>query len=99
MADFARVLRDDLIPLLEEYCYDDFEMLKDILGSALVDVDAGRIRDEMFLANREEELIQAISFEQLEPLVLAERSDDGVVETPDGLVDDYGGSDAQDSES
>jgi 5-methylcytosine-specific restriction protein B len=99
MADFARVLRDDLIPLLEEYCYDDFEMLKDILGSALVDVDAGRIRDEMFLANREEELIQAISFEQLEPLVLAERSDDGVVETPDGVVDDYGGSDAQDSES
>jgi 5-methylcytosine-specific restriction enzyme B len=99
MADFARVLRDDLIPLLEEYCYDDFETLKDILGSALVDVDTGRIRDEMFLANREEELIQAISFEQLEPLVLAERSDDVVVEALDGVADDPEGSDAPDSES
>jgi 5-methylcytosine-specific restriction protein B len=35
VAEFARVLRDDIIPLLEEYCYDDFGMLRDILGTAL----------------------------------------------------------------
>jgi 5-methylcytosine-specific restriction protein B len=45
-AEFARVLRDDIMPLLEEYCDDDFAMLRDILGSSLVDVDGGRIRDE-----------------------------------------------------
>jgi len=50
--EFARVLRDDIIPLLEEYCYDDFAALKEILGGELVDVEAGRIREEMFGINR-----------------------------------------------
>ena len=26
VAEFSRILRDDIIPLLEEYCYDDFGM-------------------------------------------------------------------------
>src|SRR5690606_23846202 len=33
----ARVLREDIIPLLEEYCYEDYAALKQILGSAFVD--------------------------------------------------------------
>jgi 5-methylcytosine-specific restriction enzyme B len=70
VAEFARVLRDDIIPLLEEYCYDDFGTLRDIVGTALVDVEAGRIREEIFGANREEELIQALSFEEIQPLVV-----------------------------
>jgi hypothetical protein len=37
VAEFGRVLRDDIIPLLEEYCYDDFATLKEILGNGLVD--------------------------------------------------------------
>jgi hypothetical protein len=56
--------------LLEEYCYDDFATLRDILGSELVDTEAGRIRDEMFGVNREGDLIQAVSFEEMQPLVL-----------------------------
>jgi 5-methylcytosine-specific restriction protein B len=48
VAEFSRVLRDDIIPLLEEYCYDDFGMLRDILGSELVDADSGRIREDIF---------------------------------------------------
>jgi 5-methylcytosine-specific restriction protein B len=43
VAEFARVLRDDIIPLLEEYCYDDFTTLRDILGGELVDAEGGRI--------------------------------------------------------
>ena len=70
VAEFARVLRDDIIPLLEEYCYDDFATLRDILGGELVDTEAGRIRDEMFGVNREGDLIQAVSFEEMQPLVL-----------------------------
>jgi 5-methylcytosine-specific restriction protein B len=97
VADFARVLRDDLIPLLEEYCYDDFQTLRDILGSALIDTDAGRIKEELFAPNREEELIQAISFEQLEPLVLSEGSSDSLVEGPENADDGHDG--GQDSES
>lgn len=72
LAEFARVLRDDIIPLLEEYCYDDFATLKDILGTALVDAEAGRIREELFAVNREDELLQAVLFEEMEPIALAQ---------------------------
>ena len=66
IAEFARVLRDDLVPLLEEYCYDDFALLGDILGNTLVDVQAGRIRDERFEASAGDALIQALRFEEME---------------------------------
>lgn len=72
VAEFARILRDDIIPLIEEYCYDDFSTLKDILGSALVDADAGIIKDDLFTPNREEDLIQAVWFEEMQPLVLGD---------------------------
>ena len=72
IAEFARVLRDDLVPLLEEYCYDDFAMLGDILGNTLVDVQAGRVRDEMFDASAGDMLIQALRFEEMEQFALPE---------------------------
>jgi 5-methylcytosine-specific restriction protein B len=77
VAEFARVLRDDIIPLLEEYCYDDFTALKDILGGELVDAEGGRIREEIFGVNREEDLIQAVSFEEMQPLVIGQEPTDG----------------------
>jgi 5-methylcytosine-specific restriction enzyme B len=90
MAEFSRILRDDIIPLIEEYCYDDFVTLKEILGPELVDVENGRIRDEMFLPSREQDLILALSFEQMQPIVL----DQGLAaagpatEEPDAADDD-----------
>jgi 5-methylcytosine-specific restriction protein B len=73
VADFARVLRDEIIPLLEEYCYDDFDTLKAILGELLVDSENKRIREEIFAASREESFVQAVSYEEMEePLVLTE---------------------------
>ena len=70
LAEFGRVLRDDIIPLLEEYCYSDFAALEEILGKSLVDAEAGRIRDEIFDPKREDELLEAVSFEELQSLVL-----------------------------
>ena len=35
---FFRVVRDEIIPLLEEYCYEDFDALHSILGGGLVDL-------------------------------------------------------------
>jgi 5-methylcytosine-specific restriction enzyme B len=75
-AEFARVLRDDIIPLLEEYCYEDFVTLRDILTNELVDVETGRIREEMFGVNREGDLLQAMAFEEMEPLVLDQEPTD-----------------------
>lgn len=71
-AEFARVVRDEIIPLLEEYCYDDFETLKSILNLSLIDSKVGRIREEMFEPNREAELIQALRFEEMQPVELAQ---------------------------
>jgi 5-methylcytosine-specific restriction enzyme B len=76
VVEFARILRDDIIPLLEEYCYDDFGMLKVILGGELVDAEGGRIREEIFGPNREEDLIQAVSFEEMQALVLDQQPTD-----------------------
>ena len=36
-----RILRDEIVPLLEEYCYDNFHTLQQILGKDLVDERAG----------------------------------------------------------
>jgi 5-methylcytosine-specific restriction enzyme B len=57
---FARILQDDVVPLLEEYCYEDFSTLAKILGSGLVDEQRQRIRHELFEPAREDDLVQAL---------------------------------------
>ena len=60
LAAFKRALRDDIIPLLEEYCYEDFSALQSILGNGLLDADKKRIRQELFEDGQEVELVQAL---------------------------------------
>jgi 5-methylcytosine-specific restriction protein B len=60
LASFKRTLRDDIIPLLEEYCYEDFDALQNILGNSLVDKDKKRIRHELFEDGHEADLVQAL---------------------------------------
>jgi len=60
LAALKRALRDDIIPLLEEYCYEDFGTLGNILGEQLVDVASERIRHELFDEGQEEALIQGL---------------------------------------
>src|SRR5262249_44784786 len=57
---FTRVIRDEIIPLLEEYCYEDYEALHAILGSGLVDVTNRAIRHDLFEEPKRPELIQAL---------------------------------------
>ena len=59
-ARFTRVLAEDIVPLLEEYCYENYSMLREILGQALVDEENQRIRDDLFEPDRREDLIQAL---------------------------------------
>ncbi|MEY9441698.1 AAA family ATPase [Bradyrhizobium elkanii] len=75
VAEFSRVLREDIIPLLEEYCYDDFNALSDILGPSLVDVQGARIRDEMFEPNNEDSLLQALAYEEMQSFTLVESTE------------------------
>lgn len=38
--DFARIIREEIVPLLQEYCYDEYDDLEQILGSQVVDAKA-----------------------------------------------------------
>lgn len=48
LAAFLQVVRDEIIPQLQEYCYEDYAALQRILGQSFVDLEAQRIRDELF---------------------------------------------------
>src|SRR5262249_47905234 len=60
MTALRRALRDDILPLLEEYCYEDFAALQSILGNGLVDVENGRIHHQLFEDGHETALVQAL---------------------------------------
>jgi 5-methylcytosine-specific restriction enzyme B len=63
ITDFAKlvqVLQEDMIPLLEEYCYEDYSALEKILGEGLVDTRKQRIRHELLSASKQAELAQAL---------------------------------------
>jgi 5-methylcytosine-specific restriction protein B len=57
---FSRIIAEDIIPLLEEYCYEDFGALTQILGEAMVDESRQRVREELFTPTRRQDLIQAL---------------------------------------
>ncbi|WP_164483702.1 MULTISPECIES: AAA family ATPase [unclassified Polaromonas] len=73
-ADFSRVFRDEILPLLEEYCYDDLETLGQILGGALIDVENSRIREELFDQHNEDDLFAALHFPEMHRLTLTEEA-------------------------
>jgi 5-methylcytosine-specific restriction enzyme B len=60
VARLAEVVRDDIIPLLEEYCYEDYAALAKILGPILVDAKRQRINAALFEPDRHDELIEAL---------------------------------------
>lgn len=60
LATLKRAIRDDIIPLLEEYCYEDFGTLGNILGDQIVDVVTARVRQELFDDGQEDALVQGL---------------------------------------
>ena len=60
LTQLSRVLQEDILPLLEEYCYDEWESLERILGSGLVDIANRRFKTELFEPDRQNDLVQAI---------------------------------------
>jgi 5-methylcytosine-specific restriction enzyme B len=57
---FAKVLQEDVLPLLEEYCYEDYVTLEKILGSSLIDGQKQQVRQELFDSTNRDILIQAL---------------------------------------
>jgi len=56
----ATVLRDKVLPLLQDYCYDDYAMLYEILGAGLVDPVGQRFHAEIMALGREPLLLERI---------------------------------------
>jgi 5-methylcytosine-specific restriction protein B len=44
--EFARRFRQEILPLLQEYCYEDYRILAKYIGDALVDKKSWRLNDE-----------------------------------------------------
>jgi 5-methylcytosine-specific restriction protein B len=59
-ATFTQVLQDDILPLLEEYCYEDYTKLEKIMGSDLVDAREQKIRHELFDGSQQADLVRAL---------------------------------------
>jgi 5-methylcytosine-specific restriction enzyme B len=60
VAAFARILRDEIVPLIQEYCADDFAVVEQILGKDLIDKAGATLRHELFDPSREDALIEAV---------------------------------------
>lgn len=101
---FSAVMRDDIVPLLEEYCYDDFDQLADVLGAKLVDPQQQRVRRELFEPGRGADLIDALQRPEIataSAAVAAMPTDDATDEGGDVLEsdDDAGSSTAANVEA
>jgi 5-methylcytosine-specific restriction protein B len=48
-AEFARCFRQEVLPLLQEYCYDDYRVLATYIGEELVDLESQTLNEEKLL--------------------------------------------------
>jgi 5-methylcytosine-specific restriction protein B len=60
MDRFVHILQDDIVPLLQEYCYEDYTALSNILGNTLVDRGKQNIRHDLFRPERRDDLLAAL---------------------------------------
>jgi len=65
-SEFARALHEEIIPLLEEYCYEDYNTLEKILGTGIVDANDQKIRHELFKFPDHEGLVNVIDLTSMD---------------------------------
>ena len=64
LARIGEIVRDDIWPLIQEYCYEDPKKIANILASdkgGLFDRTTSNLRFELFEEGREDELITALT--------------------------------------
>lgn len=57
---FKQIIEEDIIPLIEEYCYGDYALMSKILGNGIVDVKSKTIVEELFEEDNIDTLINAL---------------------------------------
>ena len=60
VAALRRVVRDDILPLLQEYCYEDYAALAKILGTAFIDAEGERVKNGVFDPAARDEFVNAL---------------------------------------
>ena len=60
LSEFGEIVQRDIIPLLEEYCYEDYAMLCQLLGNEIIDEKALRVRSELFAGGDDDKLVNAL---------------------------------------
>ena len=61
VVEFARCFREEILPLLQEYCYDEYGTLAKFIGSGLVDAEAQALDQEKVADS--EQLVAALAAE------------------------------------
>ena len=59
LSEFCQVFRQEILPLLQEYCFDDYNILAGYIGNELIDVEAQEFKRE--LLDDDEALVEALS--------------------------------------
>lgn len=70
---FKWIIKDDIIPLIEEYCYNDYVLIEKILGEGIVDVANQEINTTLFSSSDTSDLITALLSHN--PLLRTEAAD------------------------
>ncbi|MFW5981168.1 MAG: AAA family ATPase [bacterium] len=58
--DLIATIKDEILPLLQEYCYDDYFTLKVILGPVLVDESKGGFNQKVFTSRGKDLLLKCM---------------------------------------
>jgi 5-methylcytosine-specific restriction protein B len=93
--DFSRILRDEIIPLLENYCYGDYESLSRILGEKIVDLQHQIINFDLFERNNTENLFKALIDNDPE---IKEENVEPKQKSPDNMENEEGSDEEDESE-
>ena len=57
---FKRIIKEDIIPLVEEYCYGDYNLIAKVLGQGLIDSKNQTIKLDVFKSPDISELVTAL---------------------------------------
>ena len=82
------------MPLIEEYCYEDYTVLERILGRDLVDTKSQRIREDLFAPDRADDLVTALRKPHPDLVAMEPEAEvpdaESLDETEDGGTEDVG---------
>jgi len=89
---FKQVIEEDIVPLIEEYCYGDYSLMSKILGNGIVDLRNKTVKEELFEEDSIDTLINALLELTPELSTLAtnnedDNGEDEVEETEESMAD------------